>query len=132
MLTIPIVFLAIARISAKKATNANKLAKISALGITILLINVAVAFSTAFGLGIIFKIGHNFHIDQEGSYDKTSIISLPALIASYVPNSFIGVFTQFLIIPVIILGALVGYAIKKLTKRNEEQMDKARNTLEIM
>lgn len=132
MLTIPIVFLAIARISSKKLGNTNKLVKMSASGIAILLINVAVAFCIAFGLGVLFKIGQNFHLSQGGSYDKDSAKGLPAIIAGYIPNSFIGVFTQFLIIPVIILGALIGYAIKKLTKRNEEQMDKARNSLEIM
>ncbi|MBE4704105.1 dicarboxylate/amino acid:cation symporter [Spiroplasma platyhelix] len=132
MLTVPIVFLAIARISAKKLAATNKLVKMSISGIAILLVNVAVAFCIAFGLGMVFKIGQNFQLSAEGSYDKTSTIGLPALIAGYIPNSFIGIFTQFLIIPVIILGALVGYAIKKLTKRNEAQMDKARNSLEIM
>lgn len=132
MLTVPIVFLAIARISAKKLTQTNKLVKMSVSGIAILLVNVAFAFCVAFGLGMVFKIGANFHLSEQGSYDKTSTIGLPALIAGYIPNSFIGVFTGILIIPVIILGALVGYAIKKLTKRNEAQMDKARNALEIM
>lgn len=132
MLTIPIVFLAISRISAKKLSNTNKLIKMSASGIAILLINVAVAFCISFGLGMVFKIGQNFHLSESGSYNKTTTVNLPSLIAGYIPNSFVGVFTQLLIIPVIILGALVGYAIKKLTKRNEEQMDKARNALEIM
>ncbi|MGL5268183.1 MAG: dicarboxylate/amino acid:cation symporter [Spiroplasma sp.] len=132
MLTVPIVFLAIARISAKKLSGNSKLAKISFSGIALLLINVAVAFCIAFGLGIAFKIGQNFHLGENGTYDKSSTISLPTLIVGYIPTSFVGVFTQFLIIPVIILGALVGYAIKKLTKRNEEQMDKARDTLDTI
>lgn len=131
MLTIPIVFLAIARISSKKTAIGSKLVKMSVAGIIILLVNVAVAFSIAFGLGILFKIGQNFHLSESGTYEKPSSIGLPALIAGYIPNSFVGVFTGLLIIPVIILGALVGYAIKKLTKRNEAQMDKARNALEI-
>lgn len=132
MLTIPIVFLAIARISAKKIAQTNQLLKISITGVVILLINVAIAFCIAFGLGMAFKIGANFHLSESGSYDKESTKGLPALIAGYIPSSFIGVFAQFLIVPVIILGFLVGYAIKKLTKRNEQQMDKARNTLDTM
>lgn len=132
MLTVPIVFLAIARISAKKIGDTNKLVKMSISGIVILLVNVAVAFCIAFGLGIAFKIGANFSLSESGNYDKTTNIGLPALIAGYIPNSFIGVLSGTLIIPVIILGALVGYAIKKLTKRNEERMDKARNALETL
>lgn len=132
MLTVPIVFLAIARVCSKKVSGNSKLVKMSVSGIALLLVNVAVAFCIAFGLGIAFKIGQNFHLSETGSYDKSTTIGLPALIAGYIPTSFIGVFTQVLIIPVIILGALVGYAIKKLTKRNEEQMDKARSTLDTM
>lgn len=132
MLTVPIVFLAIARISAKKAGQTNKLVKMSVSGIVILLVNVAVAFCIAFGLGMAFKIGQNFSLSAEGSYEKPSSIGIPALIAGYIPKSFVGVLSGILIIPVIILGALVGYAIKKLTKRNEERMDKARDSLETM
>lgn len=132
MLTVPIVFLAIARISAKKLASTNQLMKISITGIVILLINVVIAFCIAFGLGMAFKIGQNFHLSESGTYDSESVKGLPALIASYIPKSFIGVFTQFLIIPVIILGFFIGYAIKRLTKRHEQQMDKARSVLETM
>lgn len=132
MLTVPIVFLAIARISAKKMNQTNKLVKMSVSGIAILLVNVAVAFCIAFGLGMAFKIGQNFSLSADGAYEKPTSIGIPALVAGYIPNSFIGVLTGTLIIPVIILGALVGYAIKKLTKRNEERMDKARDALETM
>lgn len=132
MLTVPIVFLAIARISAKKMSQTNKLVKMSVSGIAILLVNVAVAFCIAFGLGMAFKIGQNFSLSADGAYEKPTSIGIPALVAGYIPNSFIGVLTGTLIIPVIILGALVGYAIKKLTKRNEERMDKARDALETM
>lgn len=132
MLTVPIVFLAIARISAKKMSQTNKLVKMSVSGIAILLVNVAVAFCIAFGLGMAFKIGQNFSLNADGAYEKPTSIGIPALVAGYIPNSFIGVLTGTLIIPIIILGALVGYAIKKLTKRNEERMDKARDALETM
>lgn len=132
MLTVPIVFLAIARITAKKLASTNQLMKVSITGIVILLVNVAIAFCIAFGLGMAFKIGQNFHLSESGTYTRDSVKGIPALIADYIPSSFIGVFTQFLIIPVIILGFLVGYAIKKLTKRNEQRMDKARSVLETM
>ncbi|WP_342273510.1 dicarboxylate/amino acid:cation symporter [Spiroplasma endosymbiont of Acasis viretata] len=132
MLTIPLVFLAIARITSKKNSNSKTITKVSGVGITILLINVAIAFTIAFGLGIAFKIGQGFNLTDGGSYDKTTAKTIPEIIISYVPSSLIGVFTQTLIIPIIVLGALIGFAIKKLTKHNEERMDKARNTLETM
>lgn len=132
MLTIPLVFLAIARITSKKNSNSKTITKVSGVGITILLINVAIAFTIAFGLGIAFKIGQGFNLTDGGSYDKTTAKTIPEIIISYVPSSLIGVFTQTLIIPIIVLGALIGFAIKKLTKHNKERMDKARNTLETM
>ncbi|WP_400254632.1 cation:dicarboxylate symporter family transporter [Spiroplasma endosymbiont of Cleonymus obscurus] len=132
MLTIPLVFLAIARITSKKNSNSKTITKVSGVGITILLINVAIAFTIAFGLGIAFKIGQGFNLTDGGNYDKTTAKTIPKIIISYVPSSLIGVFTQTLIIPIIVLGALIGFAIKKLTKHNEERMDKARNTLETM
>ncbi len=45
MLTIPLVFLAIARITSKKNSNSKTITKVSGVGITILLINVAIAFT---------------------------------------------------------------------------------------
>lgn len=93
---------------------------------------MAIAFTIAFGLGIAFKIGQGFNLTDGGSYDKTTAKTIPEIIISYVPSSLIGVFTQTLIIPIIVLGALIEFAIKKLTKHNEERMDKARNTLETM
>ncbi|WP_338961680.1 dicarboxylate/amino acid:cation symporter [Spiroplasma endosymbiont of Lasioglossum villosulum] len=132
MLTIPLVFLAIARITSKKNSNSKTITKVSGVGITILLINVAIAFTIAFGLGIAFKIGQGFNLTDGGSYDKTTAKTIPEIIISYVPSNLIGVFTQTLIIPIIVLGALIGFAIKKLTKHNEERMDKARNTLETI
>lgn len=132
MITIPLIFLAIARITSKKTSNSKVIAKISGAGIAILLINVAIAFSIAFGLGIAFKIGHGFNLTEGGNYDKTAAKSIPEIIISYIPSSFIGAFTQTLIIPVIVLGALIGVAIKKSTKHYEEQMDKTRNALETM
>lgn len=100
MLTIPLVFLAIARITSKKNSNSKTITKVSGVGITILLINVAIAFTIAFGLGIAFKIGQGFNLTDGGSYDKTTAKTIPKIIISYVPSSLIGVFTQTLIIPI--------------------------------
>ncbi|WP_342276349.1 cation:dicarboxylate symporter family transporter [Spiroplasma endosymbiont of Nebria brevicollis] len=124
MLTIPLVFLAIARITSKKNSNSKIIVKVSGIGITILLVNVAIAF----GLGIVFKIGQGFDLSASGTYDKTAAKTIPEIIVSYIPSSLIGVFTQALIV----LGALIGIAIKKLTKHNEERMDKVRNSLDTM
>lgn len=132
MITIPLIFLAIARITSKKTSNSKTITKISGAGIAILLINVAIAFSIAFGLGIAFKIGHGFNLSEGGNYDKTAAKSIPEIIISYIPSSFVGVFTQTLIIPIIVLAALIGVAIKKSTKHYEKQMDKTRNVLETM
>ncbi|WP_375317710.1 dicarboxylate/amino acid:cation symporter [Spiroplasma endosymbiont of Virgichneumon dumeticola] len=132
MLTIPLVFLAIARITSKKNSNSKTIAKVSGIGITILLVNVAIAFCIAFGLGIFFKIGQGFDLSGSGTYDKTAAKTIPEIIVSYIPSSLIGVFTQALIMPLIVLGALIGFAIKKLTKHNEERMDKVRHSLETM
>lgn len=132
MLTIPLVFLSIVRITSKKNSNSKTIAKVSGFGIAILLINVAIAFCIAFGLGIVFKIGHSFDLYANGSYDKTAAKTIPEIIVSYIPSSLIGAFSQALIMPLIILGALIGVAIKKLTKHNEERMDKVRNSLETM
>lgn len=132
MLTSPLVFLSIARITSKKNSNSKTIAKVSGFGIAILLINVAIAFCIAFGLGIVFKIGNNFDLSASGSYDKTAAKTIPEIIVSYIPSSLIGAFSQALIMPLIILGALIGVAIKKLTKHNEERMDKVRNSLETM
>lgn len=132
MLTVPLVFLAITRITSKKTSNSKTIAKISGIGISILLVNVAIAFTIAFGLGIAFKIGNGFDLSSSGSYDKTAAKTIPEIIISYLPSSLVGAFTQFLIIPLIVLGALIGTAIKKLTKHNEERMDKARSAFETM
>lgn len=132
MLTIPLVFLAITRIISKKNSNSKTIAKVSGIGIAVLLVNVAIAFCIAFGLGILFKIGNGIDLSASGSYDKAAAKTIPEIIISYIPSSLIGVFTQTLIMPLIVLGALIGFAIKKLTKHNEERMDKVRNSLESM
>lgn len=128
MLAIPVVFLAIARVVAKPQTS--NLFMIGLLGVIGLLINVAIAYAITFSLGYAFDIGQGLNLEPEGSREGIVVKALPQLISDYLPTSFIGVFTKATIIPVMVLGCLVGYAIKKSTKRHPEQMTNARNDLD--
>ena len=136
MLPIPLIFLALARICAKKTVKDQQLMKISFKGIIVLLTNVAVAFSIAFTLGVVFNIGantiSNTDINNTNEYKTEVFKSLSQLVTFYMPDSFFGVFTSTGVMQIIIIGALTGCAIKKLTKRHEEIMNKARASLETM
>lgn len=130
MLTIPIVFLALVRITSKKTDGKSNLARIGAKGLAILLFNVFIAFSVAFGLGALFKIGAGVDIKDAAVSTKEVTKTIPNIIISYIPENFIGTLGGKSIIAVIVLGILVGQAIKKMSKRYSEQMDGARKFID--
>lgn len=128
MLSVPVVFLAIARVVAKPHTSG--LATMTIKGIIILLINVAVAYTVTYLVGMVLDIGSGLNLQPEGMRDETTVKELPEVISNYMPANFIGAFVGGAIIPVMVIAALVGYAIKKQSKRYEREMNTSRDTLE--
>lgn len=129
LLTVPIVFLAIAKAVAKQHT-AKGTGKGTAITITFLLVNVSIAFIIALTLGMVFKIGNGFEIVGEGDYAQEASKPLPALIYGYVSDNLFGTFVAGAIIPVMVIGALLGYAVKKSSKRHQQEMDNVRHGFE--
>ncbi|WP_215826763.1 cation:dicarboxylate symporter family transporter [Spiroplasma endosymbiont of 'Nebria riversi'] len=128
MLSVPVVFLAIARVVAKPHTSG--LATMTIKGIIILLINVAVAYKATYLVGMVLDIGSGLNLQPEGMRDETTVKELPEVISNYMPANFIGAFVGGAIILVMVIVALVGYAIKKQSKRYEREMNTSRDTLE--
>ncbi|WP_250638038.1 cation:dicarboxylate symporter family transporter [Spiroplasma eriocheiris] len=129
MLTVPVVFLAIARAVARPGHD-KKTRQGIIITVIILLVNVAVAFTITFFIGWAFKIGDGFTISGSGNYDGDAFKPLPQIIWEYVPSNFIGAFIGIAIIPVMVIGALIGLAVKKSAKKHPEDMQKIRDGFE--
>ncbi|AHI57419.1 hypothetical protein P344_00210 [Spiroplasma mirum ATCC 29335] len=116
-------FLAIARAIARPGHDKKTRQEIIIM-VVILLVNIAVAFTITFFIGWAFKIGYSFIINGSGNYDGDASKPLPQIIWKYVPSNFIGTFIGIAIIPVMVIGALIGLAVKKSTKKPPEDMQK--------
>ncbi|AKU79571.1 dicarboxylate/amino acid:cation symporter [Spiroplasma turonicum] len=121
LLTIPIVFIAIFKITAKPGETG--LARITAKGIAILLINVAVMFSITFFLGLATKVGQGVLGDPGESTRVKDNVPLPEIIWEYLPQNFFSALVQNSIIPVMVIAALAGMSVKILSKRNKVEME---------
>ncbi|ASP28098.1 proton/glutamate symporter [Spiroplasma corruscae] len=122
LLTIPIVFIAIFKITAKPGENG--LARITGKGIAILLTNVAVMFTITFFIGIATDVGGGiFKLVDEAIPDGKNNVPLPKLIWEYLPINFFSALTQNTIIPVMVIAAIAGISVKILSKRNKVEME---------
>lgn len=128
MMCIPIVFLAVLRVTSKPGNAGLK--RITIKGVALLLTNVAIAFIISFWLGYLFKIGDGLTLDGKTT-DNPGMKPIPELIGDYVPNNIVSALSGVLIIPVMIIAALMGTSIKILSKRNGPQMDKFRAGTEV-
>ncbi|WP_338983716.1 cation:dicarboxylate symporter family transporter [Spiroplasma endosymbiont of Othius punctulatus] len=130
MMCIPIVFLAVLRVTSKPGVRG--LGKITLKGVSLLLINVAIAFIITFWLGYLVKIGDGQNLtEQVVSGEKPGMKPIPELIGDYVPNNIITALAGTAIIPVMIIAALMGASIRILSKRNNDQMTKFRAGTEV-
>lgn len=131
MMCVPIVFLAVLRITSKPGVRGLK--SITVKGVVLLLINVAIAFIITFWLGYLFKIGEGSTLIpeiNEGARDPMKPI--PQLISDYVPRNIIAALSSVeLLIPVMVIAALMGLSVKILSKRNGPQMEKFRSGTEV-
>ncbi len=129
LITIPVVFIAIFRVVAKPGSN--RLGSISAKGIAILLLFVAIAFTITFWIGYFLNIGGKLNFDnQVGSSGRTDSKPLPEIIWGYLPSNIIATFSGVAIIPVIVLAALFGQATKYVRKKHPESMDNLNNFMD--
>ncbi|WHQ37126.1 dicarboxylate/amino acid:cation symporter [Spiroplasma sp. SV19] len=126
LMTVPVVFLAIARAVSKPGKDAAS-KKGTIITIAILLLNVAAMFIITLFIGIAFNIGNGFTISGSGSYDKTASKPLPEIIWDYVPSNFVAPFFLGAIIPVMVVAGLIGLAVKKSSKKHPEDMQKIRD-----
>lgn len=130
LLAVPVVFLPILR-SVSKTTNDKKTRNAVIITVSILLVNVAVAFLFTYAIGTVFEIGKGFNLsNNSGTFEHNESKPLPEIIYSYVPSNFADVFVKAAIIPVMILAGLIGYGIKRSSKRHPEQMEIIRASAE--
>ncbi|WP_338972642.1 cation:dicarboxylate symporter family transporter [Spiroplasma endosymbiont of Panorpa germanica] len=129
MLTIPVVFLAIFRVTSKPKVTG--LSRITIKGVGILLLNVTVAFAITFWIGYGLKVGKGLELDQQAQGAGSAVTKpIPQIIWEYVPSNFVAAFTTGLIIPVMVISALMGSSVKLLSKRQPEKMEKLRNSMD--
>ncbi len=102
LMTVPVVFLAIARAVSKPGKDAAS-KKGTIITIAILLLNVAAMFIITLFIWIAFNIGNGFTISGSGSYDKAASKPLPEIIWDYVPSNFVLPFFLVAIIPVMVV-----------------------------
>ena len=127
IMILPIIFLSIARIVSKQSQS--NLAGITWKGIVVLLVNVAVAFTITFWLGYIMKVGDSFKLSTSEN-KREPMKSLTSLLSGYMPNNFFKVMGTMVIIPVLVMGAIIGYAVKKSSKKYPQKMEVARENLD--
>ncbi|AKU79769.1 dicarboxylate/amino acid:cation symporter [Spiroplasma turonicum] len=130
LLMIPLIFLSIYRAITKKSSK--RLGRITGKGISFLMINVAIAFCIAAGIGILLKIGVTSdgkkvldEIGGQGSNnsDSTDIKSIPNMIIDYLPKNFISDLGKDAVIPVLIMALIVGLAVKAISIKNEKKVE---------
>ncbi|ALA98544.1 proton/glutamate symporter [Spiroplasma kunkelii CR2-3x] len=88
LMTVPVVFLAIARAVSKPEKDESS-RRGTIITITILLLNVAAMFIITLFIGIAFNIGSGFIISGSGNYEKDVSKPLPKIIWNYVLFNFI-------------------------------------------
>ncbi|QHX35676.1 proton/glutamate symporter [Spiroplasma sp. TIUS-1] len=129
MMCIPIVFLAVLRITSKVGVRGLK--KITIKGVALLLANVAIAFILTFWLGYLFKVGDGLTLENNGEIATEGMKPIPQLISDYIPKNIVSALSGTLIIPIMVIAALMGMSIRILSKRNGPQMDKLRAGTEV-
>ncbi|QGS52303.1 dicarboxylate/amino acid:cation symporter [Spiroplasma tabanidicola] len=129
LLMIPLIFLSIYRAVTKKSSK--RLGRITAKGIVFLVINVAVAFCIAAGIGILFKVGvtsegekvlDKFSNGSSGDED-TKLTSIPDMIINYLPKNFFASLASDAVIPVIIMSLVVGLSVKAISLKNPKKVE---------
>ncbi|AHI53564.1 proton/glutamate symporter [Spiroplasma sabaudiense Ar-1343] len=129
MLTIPVVFLAIFRVTSKPKVKG--LGRITLKGVGILLLNVTIAFAITFWIGYALKVGKGLELDQQAQGTGSAVTKpIPQIIWEYVPSNFVAAFTTGLIIPVMVISALMGTSVKVLSKRQPEKMTNLRKAMD--
>lgn len=128
IMIIPMIFLAMARIFARQ--NKTSMMGVTWKGIAILLTNVAIAFTVTFWFGQIFRTGEGLTLNPDSSVAKDPVKTLPNIIAGYMPDNFFQVLGTVVVIPALVLGAIVGFAVKKSSKRHPEQMESVRRAFD--
>ncbi|WP_031542525.1 dicarboxylate/amino acid:cation symporter [Mesoplasma photuris] len=130
LLTIPVVFVAIFRVTSKPGQKG--LGRISGKAVALLLINVTIAFAITFWIGYFLNIGKGMEFDNQvtGTWGQEDTKTLPNIIWGYVPSNFIGTLTGTAIIPVMVLGALFGHSVKMVSRKKPEAMLKLRTGMD--
>ncbi|QEH61650.1 proton/glutamate symporter [Spiroplasma chinense] len=132
LLTIPIVFIAIFKITAKPSSRG--VARITLKGAALLLSNVAFAFAVTYALGIWLNVGvvkgYSLVSTDGGASSGRDNVPLPSLIWGYLPNNFFLTLTGTSIIPVMVLGALAGGSVKLLSRRKAVEMEAIRKAMD--
>ncbi|AGR40974.1 dicarboxylate/amino acid:cation symporter [Spiroplasma taiwanense] len=129
LLTVPIVFLAIFKITSKPGETG--LARITLKGVGLLLFNVALMFTITFFLGVVFKIGNGFDLEEGASITGAGRdnVPIPQLIWGYIPNNIVGALAKNSILPVMVIGALTGGSVKILSKKKQVEMEAVRKAM---
>ncbi|QBQ08068.1 proton/glutamate symporter [Spiroplasma gladiatoris] len=129
LLMIPLIFLSIYRAITKK--NSKRVGRITGKGITFLMINVALAFFIAAGIGILLKIGvtsdgakvlDKFG-EQQSDDEGVNLTSIPDMIINYLPTNVFSSLAGSAVIPVIIMSSIVGLSVKAISKKDERKVE---------
>ncbi|ATZ16078.1 hypothetical protein JN01_0521 [Entomoplasma freundtii] len=131
LLTAPVVFLAIFRVTSKP--SAKRMGSITGKGLGLLLVNVLIAFMITFWLGYFLKTGEGIHLNPDTDFQKTGADTkpLPEIIWNYVPANMITPWLTVAVIPLMVIGALFGSSVKILSKRNAKDMDHIRHGADV-
>lgn len=132
LLTIPIVFIAMFKITAKPSSK--NVGIITIKGIGLLLLNVAFAFVVTFALGMLTNVGKveglSVFDNNTNSEKGKSLVPLPSIIWGYLPDNFFSTMAASSIIPVMVVGALAGLSVKILSKRKSVEMEAVRKAMD--
>jgi L-cystine uptake protein TcyP (sodium:dicarboxylate symporter family) len=130
LLTIPVVFVAIFRVTARPGNKG--MGRITGKTILILLIGVLVAFTATFWIGYALKVGKGADLVDagEGGLDKNAAAhatkSIPELVWGYVSQNFIATLAGTTIIPVIVIAAIIGRSVQFINRKHPDAMNKLR------
>ncbi|ARU91982.1 proton/glutamate symporter [Spiroplasma clarkii] len=133
LLTIPIVFIAIFKVTSKPGEKG--VGRISIKGIALLLSNVAFAFTVTFILGYFLNAGGGLNLQPNldgaiANNERYQAVVIPNLISGYFPTNIFATLAGSSIIPVMVISALAGSSVKILSKRKAVQMQAIRNAMD--
>ncbi|QIN44763.1 dicarboxylate/amino acid:cation symporter [Mycoplasma capricolum subsp. capripneumoniae] len=132
LLTAPVVFIAIFRVTSKKG-NKN-VGRISLKGVGLLLLNTAFAFVITFWLGYLIKVGSGSGLSLDHSIVKNvpkETQPLPKIVWEYLPNNFIQPWLGSMVIPLMVIAGLIGNSVKILSKKKPVEMDAIRKGMDV-